>query len=357
MKSRTLQVIPKSKTAYILLVAAVVLFFTVCGYHVALAQEAGILSNIKRGEKLPPMQLPSLKDMSPQFFVPGGGKPSVIMFFSVRPDFRKQRSLALLSALSDLSEQYKTKLDIVAIYSDSQVADIMKEYMDKSASKVKIYYDSQKNIYNKYGVFMMPLIVLGDENGMLHEVIPYTFDIKKIVDNNVRFLLGEWDKDQLTNSLKPKETIIKSEEEKEYIRRINYGKIMHAKKMYGQAIREFSTAVKLIPHLIDAHIGLGFALLATEKYDKAEISFKDALKINGESDDAISGLGLLYYERGEIDSALPELEKAFIAPNPRLEVIIALADIYEKKGLNEKANRLNKLAVSILMTMYEERWK
>ncbi|MDA8418847.1 MAG: hypothetical protein M0Z90_07425, partial [Desulfobacteraceae bacterium] len=79
--------------------------------------------------------------------------------------------------------------------------------------------------------------------------------------------------------------------------------------------------------------------------------------INKDSDDALAGLGLAYYGKGNIDKALPELENALISPEPRLEVIIALADIYEKRGDNAKANRLNKLAVAKLMAMYDQRWK
>jgi Flp pilus assembly protein TadD len=181
--------------------------------------------------------------------------------------------------------------------------------------------------------------------------------MKRIVEGNIKYLLGELDKDQLVKTLKPKEKEVKSDQEKEYIRRINYGRIMYGKKMYGQAIREFSTAVKLMPQLVEAHIDLGYALMASKKYEEAEGSFNEALKINAESDNAIAGLGLSYYHRGNTELAFAELEKAFIAPNPRLEVIIALAEMYEERGIDEKANRLNKLAVTRLMMMYEQRWK
>lgn len=356
MKKNIMEALKRKLSAGVL-ASIIVLSLVMGSYNVAQAEEAGILRNFKRGDKLPPIELPNIKDKSPESFIPGEGKPAVIMFFSVRPDFRKKRSLALLSTLSELAKQYKTKIEIIGIYSDSQDIDIVKNYMDKSAINIRIFNDRQKKIYNTYGVFMMPMAILTDVNGELHEVIPYTYDMQKMIDGNVKYLLGEWDKAKLTDSLKPQETKIKSEDEKEYIKRMNYGRIMHSKKMYGQAIREFSTAIKLMPNLIEAHIDLGFSYLATKKYDLAEASFREATKIDPDSDDAVSGLGLVFYERGAIDSALTELEKAFIVPNPRLEVIIALANIYEKKGLNEKANRLNKLAVSMLMTMYEQRWK
>jgi tetratricopeptide (TPR) repeat protein len=326
-------------------------------YNGAQAEELGTLRTFKKGDKLSPINLPSLKDSAPLSFTPGNGKPAIIMFFSVRPDFRKKRSLALLSTLSDLADTYKTKIDIIAVFSDKKRTATLKSYVAKSSSNINVYHDSKKKIYNTYGVFMMPLVVLSDAEGRLHEVIPYNYDVRKIVEGNIKLLLGEWDKKQLAKSLETKKNIVKSKEEKEYIRRVNYGRIMQSKKMHSQAIREFSNAVKLMPNLEKAHIELGFALLSSKKYDRAEASFKEALRINPDSDDAIAGIGLTHYGRGEIEAALTELESAFIAPKPRLEVIITLAELYEKKGDNKKANRFNKLAVTRLMTLYNQKWK
>ena len=356
MKKEVMKTIKNKLTAGVIGTVAALFIITVSCFSVQ-AEETGILRHHKRGEQLPPIELSTMKDSATQTFIPGNGKPAVIMFFSVRPDFRKKRSLAFLSTLSDLADQYKTKLDIVGVFSDSKDIDTVKNFMKKSSKNIPVYNDRRKKIHNDYGVFMMPLVVLTDEKGKLHEVIPYTYNIRSIVDNNIKYLLGEFDKAQLINALKPKQEAIKSDKEKEYIRRINYGRIMYSKKMYGQAIREFSTAIKLMPTLLEAHVDLGFAFLASKELEKAELSFREALKINAESDDAISGLGLAYYHSGDTESAFTELEKAFIAPNPRLEVVIALAELYEAKGLDDKANRLNKLAVSRLMMMYEQRWK
>jgi Tfp pilus assembly protein PilF len=178
-----------------------------------------------------------------------------------------------------------------------------------------------------------------------------------LIDGNFKLLLGDWTKEQLQASLVPAESSAKTEEEKEYIRRVNYGKIMQSKQMFSQAAREFSNAIKILPQNIAAHLELGFAYVALKDWAKAEESFKKAQSIDKESDSAIAGLGLAYYGKGDADQALPELENAFIVPEPRLEVIMALAEIYEKKGDNTKANRLNKLAISRLMIMYDQRWK
>ncbi len=263
----------------------------------------------------------------------------------------------MLSSLADIADNYGNSINVIGVYSDKKEGEVVESYMKSSSIKLKVLNDAKKNVYDQYGVFMMPLIVIADSQGKLHEIIPYTFNIRSIVDGNIKLLLGEWSKDQLLTSLKPKQSIIKTDEEKEYIRRINYGKIMASKKMYSQAIREFSTATKIMPKLTTAYIELGFSYIAAEKYSKAEETFGKALKIDSESDDAISGLGLSFYGSGDTEKALVNLESAFISMDPRIEVVIALADIYEKKGNNNKANRLNKLAVGKLMKLYEQRWK
>lgn len=323
----------------------------------AVAEEDATLRDFKAGDKLPSFKLTRIGGKAPEMVTVGDGKPTLIVFFSIRPAFRKTRSLALLSSLSDLAESYKSKINIIGIYSDDQEEDTVANYNKTSAPKIPIYSDPLKEVHNKYGVFMMPLVVMTDAKGNLHEVIPYTFNIRELIDGNCKLLLGEWTLDDLQKSMEPKELISKTDDEKEYIRRVNYGRIMQQKKMHAQAIREFSTAIKLNPKGIEGHVELGFAYLNTKEWSQAKSSFEEALSIDSESDDAIAGLGLTYFGLGELEKARIQLENAFIAPLPRLEVIITLAELYEKSGNNTKANRLNKLAISRLMTLYEQRWK
>lgn len=340
-----------------MLAVALLLTLFVCPSATADAEKA-TLRNFKYGEKLPAFTAKTVDGQGTKTFTPGHeGKPSLIIFFSIRPEFRQKRSLALLTAMAAMADKYKNRIEIVGVLSDNQGEQVVKEYIKPFANKLTVYADPTKEINDRYGVFMMPLAVMANGQGGLHEVIPYAFNIRELIDGNFKLLLGEWTKEQLQASLTPEENTAKSEEEKEYIRRVNYGKIMQGKQMYSQAVREFSNAIKIMPKNITAYIEIGFTYINLKDWAKAEEAFKKAQEIDKESDSAIAGLGLAYYGKGDIAQALPVLENAFIAPEPRLEIIIALADIYEKKGNNTKANRLNKLAISRLMTLYEQRWK
>ena len=337
------------------MIAAVAAFLLVTGFPEGAA--ANRLRDHNPGDLMPSFTLPSITGEGKQTLTPGKGKPQVLLFFTIDPEFRKKRSLALLAALKDLQESFKNQVEIAAVHSDPEPTETIVQYMKESSIKIPVLNDANKDIYNRYGVFMMPLVVLLDGKGKLYEVIPYTYNIRELVEGNLKVMLGEWSVEQLQEFLTPKETVMRSPEEKEYIRRVNYGRVMAQRAMWGQAIREFSTAIKILPDLTEARVELGFAQLKIKDWDEAEHTFREILRLDNESDAAVAGLGLALYGKGEFEAALPELENAFIVPEPKLEVIIALADLYEKNGNINKAMRLNKLAISRLMTMYEHRWQ
>ncbi len=317
---------------------------------------ANRLRDHDHGDPLPAFSLPRLTGGGTVRVTPGD-RPLAVMFFSIKPEFRKKRSLALLAALNSLNEDFQGRVRMAAVYCDETGQDTIAEYIKERRIELPVLDDAKREVHNLYGIFMMPLVVLIDADGRLHEVIPYAYNIREMVEGNLHLLLGEWDEKKLAEFLAPKKTKIYSKEEKEFIRRINYGKVMMNRKMYPQAVREFTTATRLLPNKVEGWLELGFAQLALENWQEAEKIFRKALTIDSESDGAIAGLGLALYHRGDIDAALSELENAFIAPEPRLEVILALADIYEKKGDIKKAIRFNKLAVTRLLTMYEHRWR
>lgn len=307
------------------------------------------LINFKENAKLPSFSLPDLSTGKATAFNSATGKPSVLIFISTTPAFKEKRSLALAQTLSKLNTEFKGRAQFYGIFSDNQGSEIVKKYLRDKIITIPVLDDGKRETYDRFGVFMMPLAVIIAGDGTLQGVVPYVDEIENILANNLKFLLGDWTKEQWQNSFKPQQNISRSPEEKEYIRRINYGRVMLGKKIHGAALREFMTAVKIMPKAADAYIGVGNVQYALKKFDLAEESYRQALKIDKDSDEALSGLGIVLYQKGSLDQAIPILENALISPDPQLEVIVALAEFYEKNGQIDKAIRLNKLAVSKLM--------
>ncbi len=324
---------------------------------VDVATAEGTLRNFKPGDLMPDINQPLLGSSKRLSFSPGHDKPAALLFFSVRPEFRKKRSLALLAALDELAGKLGNRAAVLGIFCDRKGGGMVSAFQKERAIKIPIVDDGRKDVYNAYGVFMMPLVVVLDGKGALYDVIPYTYNIRELVEGDLRVLLGDWTKEQFQELLAPKKKKQLSKEDKEFIRRLGYGRVMASRKMYDKAAREFSIAIQLKPKAVEGYVELGFAQLALKRYAEAEATFRKALSIDSEADDAIAGHGLALYHLGRDEEALTELENAIIAPEPRLEVIITLADLHEKKGNITRAMRLNKLAVSRLLTMYEHRWQ
>jgi len=336
---------------------AIVLLLCLFWSHAA---TANVLRVFQPGDRLPEFTLPDLASGKPVTVRPGAKKPAALFFFSITPEFRKKRSLALLRELSGFAGEFRNRVEITGIYVEEEGGanrNVVLDFASNLPVPVPILNDRDRSVYDAYGVFMMPLVVLVNDRGELHEVVPYTYEIKKIIQGNFHYLLGDWTVQQLRAFLKPKENVELSAEEKEYIRRVNYGRVLARRKMYTQAMREFRTAIKIFPKKETALNELGFAQIARRKWDEAEKTFRRVLSLDSQSDDGIAGLGLALYGRGDVEAALPQLENALIAPEPRLEVILALAEIHEKRGNMRKAIRLNKLAIARLMQLFNQRWQ
>ena len=317
----------------------------------SIAAEQNSLLNFAINDRLPAMNLP-LVDTNQNSMSTDNGNPTVIMFFGLSPAFRSKRSLNLVEILNNIKPGFTDRVNFAAVYSENKVIDTVQQFIADGLFTFPVFNDSDKSIYNRYGLFMLPLAIIINQQGKLHAVIPYTHMIDEIITNNLKLLLGDFTKEEFLETLKPNENIVRSKEEKEYIRRVNYGRVMMARKIYPAAMREYNTASKILPKRIEAITGLGFAQLATKKLQKAESSFKKALTINSDNDEAIAGLGLTLFKMKKYDQSLSVLENASISADQKIDVIISLAEIYEMKGNMSKSIRLNKLAVKKLMGQF-----
>ncbi len=318
----------------------------------AQADQSSLL-HYKLNARLPLFQLNKI-DGTGQAGLSAAGRPSVMMFFSIKPSFRAKRAIKLAEVLTRLSKNFQRRVNFLAVYSGTGGIKKLKSYIANGSIAIPILDDQDKEIYRRYGVFMLPIALITDQHNRLQAIVPYTVNIERIIGNNLKFILGDWDLKRFKKSLKTHANHEKSKEEKAYIRRVNYGRVMLARGIYSAALREFNTAAQIIPHSLEAIIGQGQVLVKMKKWQQAVTVFRKALKFNKDTDKALSGLGFSLYKLGDTEQALPILESAFICPKPSIEVILALADIYEKEGDFTKALRLNKLAISILWGKLEQ---
>lgn len=329
--------------------------FVFCAF-LAIAADANSLRHIKKEEPLPSFSLLSLSGGRPVVVMPGNEKPAVLLVFALDSEFRRERSLALLSMLNTMGQKYGGKVDFWGILSDDTDVIDLKNFIKKNKIAIPVFDDSGRDFYNQYGVFVMPVIIVASSAGTLQEVIPYTSNVGELVEANIMVALGKWTNEEFEHAIHPTNEKETSSEEETYLRKLNYGRVMASRKMYSQAVREFESAISLDRNKIEGYIELGYIRLAQEEWSLAEKAFGEALK-REEMDDAVAGHGLALYGRGDVDAALAELKDAALSKSPRVEVFIALAEIYEKKGNSKESIRLYKEAVKRLMIMYKHGWK
>lgn len=318
------------------------------------ALEENSLLHLRPGDTVPAFTLPEIGGRRDYAYDPAtAGKPQVLIFFSLAPRFRAKRSLDLIGALAPLAAAYDGKVAFAAVYSAPKGQDLIPRLKKDGLMPLPVLDDKDRALYRRYGVFMLPIVVISNAHGALQAVIPATGGIAPLVDNNLKLALGLISEKDFKKALRPQGNIVRTKEEKEYIRRVNYGRVMARRKMYRSAQREFATAVKMVKRPVRALIGMGYVHLAMKKWDRAAADFQRALDLDENSDTALAGLGIALYRQGKTAKALPILENALISEAPPLEVITTLADIYEERGMIDKAVRLNKLAVERLLKKFQ----
>jgi tetratricopeptide (TPR) repeat protein len=74
--------------------------------------------------------------------------------------------------------------------------------------------------------------------------------------------------------------------------------------LYREAIRELREGIGLYPHVVELHVGLAYAELASEEYAWARASFERALSLDIENEEGLAGLGEALLKLGERAQAL-----------------------------------------------------
>jgi lipoprotein NlpI len=87
-------------------------------------------------------------------------------------------------------------------------------------------------------------------------------------------------------------------------RRFEQGVVMLQQRHYDFAVTAFHRVLELDPTLVEAHVNLGFALLGQGNAKAARDFFDGALAMKPMQTNAYYGLGLAYFELGQIEGAM-----------------------------------------------------
>lgn len=123
----------------------------------------------------------------------------------------------------------------------------------------------------------------------------------------------------------------------------NLGVAYYKKGWMDQAIEKFQIAIRLDSKYADAYNNLGYVYNAKGWFDKAIEQYEMSLKLQSDSAETRNNLGVAYKNKGWIDRAIGEYETALrIQPNPG--ILYNLANVYDMKGLHDKAEEIRRKA-------------
>lgn len=124
-----------------------------------------------------------------------------------------------------------------------------------------------------------------------------------------------------------------------------------ARKLYEKALRDLEgdhmdsaeerlkEAAALDPRYSQPVVGLGLLRLSQKRWPEAETLFARALELDGESPQALAGLGIAHSRQGNFEAAVAPLEKA-AARLPEPEVLLHFGVSLLETGRSDEAERV-----------------
>jgi tetratricopeptide (TPR) repeat protein len=104
------------------------------------------------------------------------------------------------------------------------------------------------------------------------------------------------------------------------------GKASYKKKLYENAISDFSNAIQLDPNYAAAYNERGIAYYDQGKFDKAISDYNEAIRLDPNNAGAYNNRGDVYDDQGKFDEAIRDYNKAIrLNPND--------ADAYDNRGI------------------------
>ena len=263
------------------------------------------------------------------------GKVVVLLFF--KPD--QKNSQEALADLQKIHGKYAAKgVSVIAVMSEPGGETAVPELISRLKLTYPVLLDTARKAYGDWGVFLYPTTGVIDKSGNLSAQFPsYNWKYADSVEGQVRYALGEINKDQLEAILNPKAVAQATPERKKAERHMMLAEKMVERKLMDKAALEYAQAVEADPSFAEAHVKYGFLLLKSGDAAKAKENFAKALELNPKAEDAPTGIGASMVALGEVDKGIEQLEGALkLNPKPA-RTHFELGKAYEKKGTCDKA--------------------
>lgn len=305
--------------------------------------------SIAVGDSVPPVSVTDYKTKQSVSFASFKGKPFVILFWGgADQPAKKERSIKAFTSLQDLMPFFEQrKIAVISVNVQEDPAAVIEEIVTQSKSAVPMYIDSGKTLYGDLGIFVMPALLLIDKDGKVVTGMGYSHDIIDRLKGECEILLGEKNREQVEEALRPK-VVDKSPEEKSALRFVGMAQVLIKRGQNDGAIREYQEAIKVYPAIGgDAYIELGCLYLDIGNFDEADKMLEKGLKMTpGSLRGQICSARILAQDN--VQDGISELESLLLRKSQSPDIHYVLGTFYEKLPNVDKAAKEYRKAYELL---------
>lgn len=266
-----------------------------------------------------------------------GVQHTVLFFWGGDLPGKKQRAISALNQLQELARFFQErKVQLLVINAQGDPPEISREVAVATGFASPMYTDPEQSAYGALGIFVLPAVLLVDQQGRAVNGFGYGKDMVASLKGEIEILLQEKTRPQVEAELRP-QMAEASRETKDGQRHLGLGHAMRSKGQPEAAAREYALAIESNPGLAEAHIALGCIFIDLSRLPEAEKSLAQGMKLQP---DALQGeicAARLKAEQGQVAAAIADLQAMLFRNGRDPGLRFVLGTLHAKKGDHEKA--------------------
>ncbi|MGH7671584.1 MAG: tetratricopeptide repeat protein, partial [Gemmatimonadales bacterium] len=116
---------------------------------------------------------------------------------------------------------------------------------------------------------------------------------------------------------------------------------------YDDAIDTLRDGLRLYPHAVELHVGMGYARLAREEYAWARRAFEEARGLDADHEDALAGLGEVLLKFGDRSGAVASFERILsLGFEGDHDLMLQIGRALFREGVLDQARRFFQVALT-----------
>ncbi|MCF8056817.1 MAG: tetratricopeptide repeat protein [Desulfocapsa sp.] len=333
------------KINFPLLILFIAGFFVISGNGKA---ESFPFRSLEVGTPIPDLTLSGYKNEADTSIHALAGKPMLFVFWGGDLEAKKKRTIKILKVVKDLSSYLKENgVVLIVVNAQNDTETIVNEVMEAAELSTSLYVDSSRTVYEKFGLYVLPSLLLVDAKGNVSGGVGYSKDIAQRLRGEVDIMLGKKTHEELEAELNPEMKEV-PQEEKLALRHMNMGITMKHKGMLDSAVRELQQALELNPKLAEARVELGCLYVEQDKLDEAIKELEAGLEQNSDLLNAEICLGKVSAKMGEVNEALADMQALVFRHGRNSDLHYLIGSLQEQLGSIDEAAKSYKKAYELL---------